>query len=287
MGTQFSSRLSEKDAREILERIANAFSKRLVDKAAKRWIDSALKPPKVRGRRKKIEAVPPQPASVAKLTSAQAKEVGDATLSGVISVAESHDFFPALTASDLFVTILEWLLGVKSDASFNGCNTTIRRYHLESSPNPMADLSRGLQELANRTDEGALDPFHGAVMKAAKSVLASVAASSVPFHQQDSPARHLCRKFAALKSKELVTHYVEVFIKAVVDSLLSRADPHQRTGIAQTAIGLVQKTAQRIARRTMDRAEKAGVITKAGKIRDIAVDELKQFGSAPVTPGQP
>ena len=40
-------------------------------------------------------------------------------------------------------------------------------------------------------------------------------------------------------------------------------------------------------KRIQDRAEKAGVITKAGKIRDIAVDELKQFGSAPVTPGQP
>src|SRR6266404_4095481 len=105
------------------------------------------------------------------------------------------------------------------------------------------------------------DPLHDAIMMAAKSVLASVAASSAPSHPHDTPARQLGRNFATLNSKQLVTLYVEVFIRSVVESLVSRADIDPSTGFAPTAIRLVEKSASRIGRRVLDRVEKAGAIT--------------------------
>jgi hypothetical protein len=279
MGTQFSSRLSDKDAREILERIASAFSKRLVDKSAKKWIESSLKKKrapegKKDGRTARVSA---PPKSVTSLSGSDKRVLGDATVGEVLAVAESHDFYACLTASTLFTTSLEWLYTVWSDGKFNGLNKTLAKYELDEAQSPLAELSRRLAALAATSDKDMKDPLHGAAVNAAKAVLAEVAATNVSKKPGESPARALGRQFKEFHVNQIATKFVAVYIKGVVKPMLEKVDEGGSGGIAQEAIRLANGTAERIARRVLDRAAKAGVIDKPKAIREIAIDELKQL----------
>lgn len=281
MGTQFSSRLSDKDAREILELIAAAFSKRLVDKAAKRWIDSALKEP-TEGKKAARAARPSlPPKSVTSLTAPQERVLGDATVGGVLAVAESHDFFACFASSTLFTGFLEWLFKLRNDAAFNGFNKTVQKYDLEKSQNPLSEVIDRLADLADTLDKDGKDPLRGAAVDAAKTVLAEVAAANPPKRPGESQSRQLGRQFEMLNIKDIATKYVAVYIKGVVKPMLQKAGQDKVGGITEEAIRLADKTAERIARKVLGGAEKAGLINKPKEIREIVIEELKQL-QAPI-----
>lgn len=248
MGTQFTSRLTRADTVKVLDAI----------RTAHRTVTS-----------KRKKTVP-----VAPLSAVEKRKLGDATMAQVLLVAEERDFSKEFQKSELFIQVLDWLKQLRSDATFAGFKGIASKYDLESYPNPVPVLTRGLREITN-AEAAQQDPFRVSVSAAARGVLAEVATRSVKAKVAESAANRFGRRLASMSLKELVDHFIRGFIADFLERVISRSDPSHSEKLVEEAKVLTIKSAERVARGIAKRVEKEGKLNDSERNRDITFEELR------------
>lgn len=251
MGTQFASRLTTADTRAVLAGIRHA-----------------LKTGVQREGRKSV--------AFEKLPAATQRELGDATMAQVMLVAERHKFSEAFRESSLFISVLDWLMRLRSDAAFNGFQQTIATMELADAPYAVPILKNELRAITD-ADEHSSDPFRISISIAARGVLGEGAIRSARQDRKLSPAEQFGRGLASLNLKALVEHYVGTFFADFLDRLMSRADPSHADASVKAGRSLAEKSARRLTRKAVNQIGTLGALTDVQRIRAVVFDELSQF----------
>lgn len=261
MGTQFTSRLSEGDARKVRSRV-RAVWRRV---AAPRGAVSA----------KSVDA----------LSAADRKKLGDTTMAEILQIAEDHSFSKDFRESPVFVDVLDWLKQLQTNAKYNGFQGTIKEYGLDNAPTPTSELGRRLDALAVEAEGNDPDPFRVSCTTAARSVLALVMTQRVVETRQETAARTFGRRFAELELKKVVNQYIRNFVADAVEKLIQRADPNSREPAVSGSREPLREAAERLAHRAVKRVEEGGLLTKSDRVRDIVFEELRELTAQVVRKG--
>jgi hypothetical protein len=260
MGTQFSSRLSDRDKQQILSTIR---SLRLPAGSRRRGAGGTR--------------------ALKDLTPAERRELGRATVGQILAVAERHGFSEKFRSSDRFTKALEWLKGLRSDAAFSQFRTIIEQYQLAGLASPSAELTRQLRALLSSTDE-AEDPFRVAVSNAARAVLSEAATRPAKRESDDTEASFFGKRLASMPLRDLVARFSGAFVSEFLESLVHRADYQKADAFSSDAVELAREQAERIARRAVKRIEEEARLADTQRAHDIVFEELMQLLHASSAP---
>lgn len=266
MGTQFTSRLTPADCRRLLSDIRR--TRRSEGRIQKRVpVAKKKKPAKVKTSGEGA-GIPGQGIRI----------IQDEVVAAVVDILDHRRFFKDLYTDDAFVRVLRWLLGLRSDAQFNGFEGIIHKYNLASEPSPIHILQQELRELVIPEPGSTKGPFATAVVAAAKAVFAVVLTYSVKIKPISiSSAQELGRKFAKMTQFELVRIFVQSFMINCVHRVIARADPDESDPSRPWAEKASQKAIERAAKRAMAKIQREGVLTKPEAIREIVASQLEGF----------
>ena len=237
MGTQFTSRLTRLDRRQIRD----------VIKSARESASTRTDVP---------------------LSKKQARLYAHEAVRGVLSVAGGRGLIEEFEQSVLFEEVLTWLKSLWNDASFNGFSTYIRKYKLEDESSPVPVLIAKLKEI---TDKYPTDPFRVPISIAAKSVMSAGVTTSKPGETQ---AQAYGRKLATLHVRDIILRYVSSFLYEVLARMAGMSDPESATGFVQDFIKHSPEEVGRIAKRVVKRLDAEGKINDVKRTREITIEEL-------------
>ena len=255
MGTQFTSRLTESDARRVRSRVRAV------------WLSVAA-PRGAAGAK-----------SVAALSATDRRKLGDTTMAEVLQVAEEHDFSKQFQASRVFLDVLDWLKHLQTNAKYNAFQGIIKEYGLDTAPTPTSELGRRLDALAVDAEGDQRDPFRVSSTTAARSVLAMVMTQRVGETRHETAAQSFGRRLAALNTKRVVSQYIQHFVADAVEKMIERADPKGREPAVSGSREILSEAAERLAHRAIRRIEEGGLLNKSERIRDVVFEELRDLAA--------
>lgn len=248
MGTQFSSRLTVSHSRQVVARLL------------------LVRDEGTKGKSGGVQALSP----------AERRQVGDAMVREVLSIAEDRRFSSEFAGSGVFLEVLDWVKSRHSDARFKGCRQTIKVYELDKHPRPIPVLARALRELTG-AKKNLRDPFRVSSSAAAQGVLAAVAARALEENGNLSETERFCRRLASFSLEEIVSLFVRLFVNDFLERIMHRADPKERQSAVADARRLTGDSAQRIGRRVVQRVKKAGALNDSKRIREILLEVLEEL----------
>jgi hypothetical protein len=241
MGTQFTSRLTKLDRQRILVEIQSA--------------------------RESVSPAGGKRAPVP-LTKQQARIYGQATVRGVLGVANARGFLTLFDQSPLFEEVLSWLKSLWNDAYHGGFKGHINKYGLEDVPSPVPTLNGKLKEII---DKHPTDPFRVPVSNAAKAILVKGVTTAKPGETQ---AQAYGRKLATLHVRDIVSRYINRFIHEALSQVISRADPESASGLVEEAITVSAEEAERLAKKIVNRIKDEGKLCNVKRTHEIVIEEL-------------